>query len=223
MVTALGWLAVVALIAGNGLFVAAEFGLTAVDRARVTRLAESGDRRARAVVLALLLATVVQMLLGELVPQNLAISRPLPTARAVVPLLRGFSRVCRPVIALFNDTANAVVRWLGAVPQQELRSARSPGELAYLIGSSAEEGTLPERTAALLRRALRFGDKTAGDVMTPRVQVIALHAEQTAADLLAVARDTGRSRFPVHSGDLDDVVGVVHVKHAFAVPAGHER
>jgi len=274
MVTALGWLAVVALIAGNGLFVAAEFGLTAVDRARVTRLAESGDRRARAVlgavrelsfqlsgaqlgitvcslllgfvaepvvatalepvlaavglssgaepvavVLALLLATVVQMLLGELVPQNLAISRPLPTARAVVPLLRGFSRVCRPVIALFNDTANAVVRWLGVVPRQELRSARSPGELAYLIGSSAEEGTLPERTAALLRRALRFGDKTAGDVMTPRVQVIALHAEQTAADLLAVARDSGRSRLPVYSDDLDDVVGVVHVKHAFAVPA----
>jgi CBS domain containing-hemolysin-like protein len=272
MVTALGWLAVVGLIAGNGLFVAAEFGLTAVDRARVTRLAESGDRRARsvlqavrelsfqlsgaqlgitvcslllgfvaepvvaaalapvlaavglgaepvAVVLALLLATVVQMLLGELVPQNLAISRPLPTARAVVPLLRGFSRVCRPVIALFNDTANAVVRWLGAAPQQELRSARSPGELAYLIGSSAEEGTLPERTAALLRRALRFGDKTAGDVMTPRVQMIALSAGQTAADLLAVARDSGRSRLPVHSGDLDDVVGVVHVKHAFAVPA----
>jgi hypothetical protein len=72
------------------------------------------------VVVALLLATVVQMLLGELVPQNLAISRPLPTARAVVPLLRGFSRVCRPVIALFNDTANMVVRWLGVAPRQEL-------------------------------------------------------------------------------------------------------
>jgi CBS domain containing-hemolysin-like protein len=55
--------------------------------------------------------------------------------------------------------------------------------------------------------------------MTPRVQVLALHFEQTAADLLAVARDSGRSRFPVHTGDLDDIVGVVHVKHAFAVPA----
>jgi CBS domain containing-hemolysin-like protein len=172
-----------------------------------------------AVVLALLLATVAQMLLGELVPQNLAISRPLPVARAVVPLLRAFSRVCRPVIALFNNTANAVVRWLGAVPQQELRSARTPAELTYLIGSSAEEGTLPARTAVLLRRALRFGDKTAGEVMTPRVQVIALHAGKSAADLLALARDSGHSRFPVHLGDLDDIAGLVHVKHAFAVPA----
>jgi CBS domain containing-hemolysin-like protein len=274
MLTVLGWLAVAVLIAGNGLFVAAEFGLTAVDRARVTRLAESGDRRAAAVlqalrelsfqlsgaqlgitvcslalgfvaepvvaealepalhavglsgaaepvavVLALLLATVAQMLLGELVPQNLAISRPLPVARAVVPLQRRFSRACRPVIALFNNTANAIVRWLGAVPQQELRSARTAAELAYLIGSSAEEGTLPADTAALLRRVLRFGDKTAGDVMTPRVQVVAMHVDQSAADLLALARDTGRSRFPVHAGDLDDMVGVVHVKHAFAVPA----
>src|SRR5829696_704470 len=275
MLTVLGWLAVVVLIAGNGVFVAGEFGLTAVDRARVARMAEAGDRRARAVleaarelsfqlsaaqlgitvcslllgfvaepvvgaalepalaavgladgaepasvVLALLLATMAQMLFGELVPQNLAIARPVPTARAVVPVLRRFSRVCRAVIALFNNTANAVVRWLGVVPQEELRSARSTAELAYLIGSSAEEGTLPGPTAVLLRRALRFGDKTAGDVMTPRVQVIALYGEQTAADLLAVARDTGRSRFPVHSGDLDDVVGVVHVKHAFSIPAG---
>jgi len=275
MVTVLGWLAVAGLIAGNGLFVAAEFGLTAVDRARVARLAESGDRRARAVLqalrelsfqlsgaqlgitacslllgfvaepvvaaaldsgfaaaglsggavrpaavmLALLLATVAQMLLGELVPQNLAISRPLPVARAVVPLQRGFSRVCRPVIGLFNNTANTIVRWLGAVPRQALRSARTPAELAFLIGSAAEEGTVPARTAVLLRRALRFGDKTAGDVMTPRVQVVALHTEHSAADLLALARGSGHSRFPVHVGDLDDMVGVVHVKHAFAVPA----
>ena len=275
MLTVLGWLAVAVLIAGNGLFVAAEFGLTTVDRARLTRLAESGDRRARAVlqavhelsfqlsgaqlgittcslllgfvaepvvaaaldsgfaavgvsggavqpvavVLALLLATVAQMLLGELVPQNLAISRPLSVARAVVPLQREFSRACRPVIALCNNTANTVVRWLGAVPQEELRSARTPAELAYLVDSSADEGALPARTAMLLRRALRFGDKTAGDVMTPRVQVVALHTEHSAADLLAQARASGHSRFPVHSGDLDDVVGVVHLKHAFAVPA----
>jgi CBS domain containing-hemolysin-like protein len=273
VLTALGWLAVVVLIAGNALFVASEFALTSVDRARVTRLAESGDRRARGVLvavkdlsfqlsgaqlgitvcslllgfvaapviaeslraalhgvglqgaaepvsvaLALLLATVASMLFGELVPQNLAISQPLPVARAIIPLQRGFARGGRPVIRLFNNTANAIVRWIGVEPQQELRAARTPIELAHLIGSSAEEGTLSAGTAVLLHRALTFGDKTAGDVMTPRVQMIALRAERSAADLLSVARSSGRSRFPVHQGDRDDIVGVVHVKQAFAVP-----
>jgi CBS domain containing-hemolysin-like protein len=275
VLTALGWLAVAGLIAANGLFVAAEFALTSVDRARVRRLADAGDRRAAgvlhavrelsfqlsgaqlgiticslllgfvaepviaaairpglhrlgaaggwvdpvAVLLALLLATVAQMLLGELVPQNLAISRPLPVARAITPLQRGFSRACRPVIALFNNTANAIVRWLGATPQQELRAARTPAELAHLIGSSVQEGTLPRGIAELLRRALGFGGKDAGAMMTPRVQVVALRADRSAADLLALARSTGRSRFPVHRGDIDEIVGVVHVKHGLAVPA----
>lgn len=274
MVTLLGWVAVVALIAGNALFVAAEFALTSVDRAKAKRLADAGDRRASrvlaasqelsfqlsgaqlgitvcslllgfvaapviadvlrpaagelglpdgaaeasAVVCALLLATIAQMLFGELVPQNLAISRPLSTALAIVGFQWRFSRLLHPVISLFNSTANAIVRWLGIEPQEELRSARTPGELASLIGTSAEEGTLPREVATLLRHALTFGDKTAGDVMTPRTQMVSLDAQQTAADLLDAARSSGHSRFPVQIGHSDEVVGTVHVKRAFTVP-----
>jgi CBS domain containing-hemolysin-like protein len=178
----------------------------------------AGGANAGAVVLSLLLATVAQMLFGELVPQNLAISRPLPTALIITPVQRGFSRLFRPVIALCNDTANAVVRGLGAEPQEELRAARTPAELASLIGTSAEQGTLPGEVAGLLRRALTFGERTASDVMTPRVQVASLEAGHSAADLLDAARRLGHSRFPVQRGHLDEVVGVVHVKHAFAVP-----
>jgi CBS domain containing-hemolysin-like protein len=272
MVTSLGWLAVVALIVGNALFVAAEFSLTSVDRTRVKRLAEAGDRRAArvraatselsfqlsgaqlgitlcslllgfvaepvvadalhpvldglglpesdAVALgtALVLATLAQMLFGELVPQNLAISRPLPTALVITPFQRGFSRLFRPIIALFNGTANAIVRLLGTEPQEELRAARTPGELGSLIGTSATEGTLPVEVAALLQRTLTFGDMTAGDLMTPRVQMVSLEQRQTASDLLEVARKSGHSRFPVHRGGVDEVVGVVHVKHALGLP-----
>jgi CBS domain containing-hemolysin-like protein len=272
MLTTLGWLAVAGLILGNALFVAAEFAFTSVDRTKVNRLAETGDRRAArvqaatrelsfqlsgaqlgitlcslllgfvaepviaeafdsplqavgveselaALGLALLVATLAQMLLGELVPQNLAISRPLPTALAIAAFQRGFARLFRPVIALFNETANGIVRLLGNEPQEELRAARTPDELASLIGASAMEGTLPLEVAALLRRTLSFGDKTADDLMTPRIQMVSLDQRQTAADLLEVARHSGHSRFPVHRGDVDDVVGVVHVKHAFTVPA----
>jgi CBS domain containing-hemolysin-like protein len=276
MLTTLGWLAVAGLIIGNALFVAAEFAFTSVDRTKVKRLAETGDRRAArvqaatrelsfqlsgaqlgitlcslllgfvaepviaaafeaplhavgveselaALGLALLVATLAQMLLGELVPQNLAISRPLPTALAIAAFQRGFARLFRPVIALFNETANGIVRLLGNEPQEELRAARTPEELASLIGTSAMEGTLPLEVAALLRRTLSFGDKSAGDLMTPRVQMLSLSHRQTAADLLEVARRSGHSRFPVHRGDVDDVVGVVHVKHAFTVPAAERR
>ena len=169
-------------------------------------------------VLALLLATIAQMLFGELIPQNLALARPLGVARAIVPLQRGFVRICRPVISAFNNTANAIVRALGVEPEEELRSARTPGELSQLFGSSAERGLLPEHTARLLDRALRFADKNAEEVMTPRVQLVALRVGQTAADLMDLSRSSGRSRFPVYDEDLDDIVGAVHVKQVFSIP-----
>ncbi|MDT4910713.1 MAG: magnesium and cobalt exporter, family [Pseudonocardiales bacterium] len=168
--------------------------------------------------LALLVATIAQMLFGELIPQNLALARPLGVARAIVPLQRGFSRICRPVIAAFNNTANAIVRALGVEPEEELRSARTPGELSQLFGSSAERGLLPAHTARLLNRALRFADKNAEEVMTPRVQLVALRVGQTTADLMDLGRSSGRSRFPVYDEDLDDIVGVVHIKQVFAIP-----
>ncbi|MGH3096318.1 MAG: hemolysin family protein [Streptosporangiales bacterium] len=168
-------------------------------------------------VVALLLATLVQMLLGELVPQNLAIARPLGTALAIAPMLRIFSTAGRPVIALFNGTANQVVRLVGIEPQQELRSARTPAELSSLIDSSARQGALPTDVAALLRRSLAFSDRSATEVMTPRVHMDALRTTDTVTDLLDLARRTGHSRFPVHAGDVDEIVGTVHVKHAFGV------
>jgi len=83
---------------------------------------------------------------------------------------------------------------------------------------------LPTRTAQLLRRALAFGDKTAADVMTPRVQVEGLRRTDSAADLLATARASGRSRFPVYGDSLDEIDGVVHVKHAYTIdPAEREQ
>ncbi|HSP36936.1 MAG TPA: hemolysin family protein [Frankiaceae bacterium] len=180
-----------------------------------------------AVILALLVATVLQMILGELIPKNWAIARPLPVSRVVAGPMQVFSTLFRPLIAACNTTANAVVRRLGVEPQEELRSARTAAELDSLVRSSADSGSLPNRTAALLSRSITFGDKTAGDVMTPRTQVGALASGANVAEMLDVARTSGHSRFPVvagnrddptASGDLDDVRGVVHVKHAFAVP-----
>ncbi|SDC18555.1 hemolysin family protein [Actinokineospora iranica] len=180
----------------------------------------SGAAGVVALVIALLVATSLSMVFGELVPKNLAIARPLPTARAVAGPQAVFSRVFRWLIHALNGSANWTVRRLGVEPQEELRSARSPQELGSLVRSSEALGTLDKGTANLLSRSLRFGDRTAEDLMTPRVQVQALRADATVADLVALARASGHSRFPVHGGDLDEVRGVVHVKQVFNVPAG---
>ncbi|MGW4212257.1 hemolysin family protein [Lentzea sp. NPDC004789] len=169
--------------------------------------------------LALAIATALSMVFGELVPKNLAIAKPLETARLVVGIQSAFSTVFRWLINWMNNSANWLVRRLGVEPVEELASARSPEELGALVRTSAEHGTLDQGTAVLLDRSLRFGDRTAGELMTPRVRVEALRADATVADLVRKARETGFSRFPVHDGSLDEVRGMVHVKQAFAVPA----
>ncbi len=178
-----------------------------------------GAAGAVATTLALLLATTLSMVFGELVPKNLAIARPLDTARRVAGLQLGFTRAFRWLISGLNTAANAIVRLLGIEPAEVLRSARSPQELSSLVLSSAKQGTLDSDTASLLDRSLRFTDRVAEDLMTPRVRVAALRVEATVGDLVAASMRTGFSRFPVHGGDLDDVRGAVHVKRAFAVPA----
>jgi CBS domain containing-hemolysin-like protein len=172
-----------------------------------------------ALAIALLLANFISMLFGELVPKNLAISKPWETARRVAGFQMGFSKALGWLITGLNKAANWLVRRLGVEPADELASARSPQELGSLVRTSAAHGTLDKGTARLLDRSLRFGDRTADELMTPRVQVHALRDDATVPDLIELARATGFSRFPVHTGDLDDVIGVVHVKQVFGVPS----
>jgi CBS domain containing-hemolysin-like protein len=171
-----------------------------------------------AVALGLLIATVFSMIVGELLPQNLGISAPLATAKVVAGPQQAFTRVFRPLIRLLNGSANRVLHALGIEPQEELSSARTPEELAALVRRSAEVGTLDETTAELLTRSLDFSGRTAADVMTPRVRMQSVASDETAADVVLLTRRTGLSRFPVTGEDTDDVVGVVHLKSAIAVP-----
>lgn len=174
-----------------------------------------------ALTIALVLSTAFTMVLGELVPKNLAIARPLPTARAVQGYMRTFTRVNHRLIRWFNEVANAILRRIGIEPQEELASARSAEELTSLVRRSAEQGTLELETAALLQRSLAFGDRRADDVMTPRVRMRSLEDDEPVIKVIEAARATGFSRFPVVGDSTDEVVGIVHVKHAVSVP--HER
>ncbi|MEV6940597.1 hemolysin family protein [Streptomyces sp. NPDC051172] len=175
-----------------------------------------------ALVLGTALSTVFLMVVGELVPKNWAISSPLAVAKRVGNAQRLFSAVFRPFISHLNNTANRVVRRMGLEPTEELASARGPKELAALARHSAKEGALEADTAELFVRTLNLADLTAENVMTPRVQVIALEVQATCEDVANATRATGLSRFPVYRGSLDSVVGTAHIKDVLAIPA-HRR
>jgi CBS domain containing-hemolysin-like protein len=167
--------------------------------------------------LGLAIGTGLTMVFGELVPKNLAIARPMEVARATQRFQRTFTTAMTYPIRLLNGSANAIVRALGLEPQEELRSARSSTELASLIARSADHGTLDADTAELMERSVEFGSRTAGEIMTPRVRTQSLEVNDRAVDVIAAARESGHSRFPVLDQD-ENVVGTVHVKHAVALP-----
>ena len=171
-----------------------------------------------ALIVALFIATSVSMVFGELVAQYLAIAVPLQTARVVAGPQVLFSTLVTPLIRLTNGAANVVLRRLGIEPADELSSARSPQELVSLVRTSAKQGALDPNTAALVDRSLQFGGRSAEEFMTPRSKIESLDADDTVGDLLAMVRDTGHSRFPVTRGDLDETIGVVHLKQVFELP-----
>lgn len=168
---------------------------------------------------ALIIAVVVQMVLGELVPKTLAIARPQSTAMRLAAPMRGFTVVARPFIRLLDGSANKVVTRLGIELAEELSEARSREELAWLIRSSGLEGSMRPTRARLLTRAIRFAERDAADVLVPRVSVSAIEHHQSVAHLVALSSQTGYSRFPVIGADIDDVVGVALVKNVYEVPS----
>jgi CBS domain containing-hemolysin-like protein len=169
-------------------------------------------------IIAITIATLLSMIVGELVPKNFALSLPRQTAKVVVPFQWAFTTVFRPAIAVLNGSANAILRSLGVEPKEELSGARTAEELASLVRRSASEGRLEADTATLLSRTLAFSQHTAQDVMTPRPRVAAVERGDSAQSVIDLARTTGHSRFPVMDESIDDIVGIVHVKQAVAVP-----
>jgi CBS domain containing-hemolysin-like protein len=270
---ALGLLAITVLVILNGLYVAGEFALVAVDRTKIEALSEGGDRKAAGVLaglrtlsfqlsgaqlgititsllvgfileptvgealrpaleaiglpertalgvsvaLALVLATAAQMIFGELLPKNLAIARPTSVAYWITPFLRFSNAMFKPLILFLNAAANASVRLFGIEPQEELSSARSLEELEVLIQSSRAGGALQESAYSLLTRSISFGEKTAGDALVPRTSMVTLRAEETLVELTEKSLRSGHSRFPIIGDDVDDIIGVVHVKDAIRV------
>ena len=168
-----------------------------------------------AITLALVFATMAQMVFGELAPKNLAIAKPEPVARALAPSMWLFLRIAGPIIRLFDGSANRLLRAIGVEPVEELHGAVSTEELDLIVDSSAESGHLTAGQAALLERAIDFGELEASDAMVPWNRVVTIDVDATAADLRDLMAST-HSRFPVVDVD-GQVQGIVHAKDLLGV------
>jgi len=262
-----GLVAIGVLLVVNAFFVAAEFSLVAVERARIDAASEAGERPARrvrrlqesltrhlsgaqfgitlaalllgfvaeptvarilsgdahatgaSVALAIGMATVLHLVVAEQVPKYVALAIPERTALALAPAITAYGVATRLLVDLLNWTANAIVRFLGVEPKGQIQVSRTLDELEDLVETSAGDGSIDPDEAILLRRSIRFADKTAADALVPRVAIEALQRDEPATALVRLSLDSGHSRFPVYGVDLDDIVGVVHVKSLYGRPA----
>ncbi|WP_284975321.1 hemolysin family protein [Arthrobacter sp. efr-133-TYG-104] len=175
--------------------------------------------RSIALVVAMAIATLLSMLLGELVPKNMAIALAFPLGKRLARPQLVFTAVFKPAIVVLNGFSNKVLNLFGLEAKEEISGARTPAELASLVRRSAEMGTLDAGTATFVARTLNFSGRSAADVMTPRIRMETIDADEPVAEILNAARRTGYSRFPVIGDSADDIRGVVHIKKAVAVPA----
>ncbi|MGX6602605.1 hemolysin family protein [Micromonosporaceae bacterium Da 78-11] len=171
------------------------------------------------IAFALLTATVVQMVLGELAPKNLAIARAEALAKALSRSTLMYLKVFGLVIRLFDKAAGRLLRRIGIEPIEELSECATEEDLEQIIAESRADGQLDPELSTLLDRGLDFRGRTANEVMVPRVDVHTLPGSATAADVVALL-DTGRSRFPVRGSGagFDEIIGVIGIADVLTVP-----
>jgi CBS domain containing-hemolysin-like protein len=173
----------------------------------------SGAGHAVSFVIALTLATYLHMLLGEMVPKNIALAEPVRSALLLGPPLVTLSRALRPVIFTINAFANALLKLLGIHTRDEVTSTFSDAELARLVKDSGAAGLIDDRAQERLHDALELGRRPVRDVVLPLEGVVYARVGVTPEELERLSAESGFSRFPV----VDEgrrIVGYLHVKDA---------
>jgi magnesium and cobalt exporter, CNNM family len=171
-----------------------------------------------ALILTLLFSTVVQMIIGELAPKNLAIARAVPVAKTLSRSTLAYRAITAPVVRLFDNTSNWLLRLAGIEPVQELPEGATAEDLEQIIADAQAGGHLDAETSRLMEHGLEFRQHIAAEAMAPRVSVTTVSADEPLTGVVALLERTGHSRFPVLGpGGVDDIIGVVGVFDVLAV------
>ena len=279
MTTALELLAVAVIVAANGFFVAAEYGLVTVRRTRMQELDAQGSRPAKrvlrlleqpprfisaiqlgvtlsslglgaigepvvsrllerpldllpeswhtsvattiSVILAFTILSYFHVVMGEIVPKSFTLQHPERVALLAAGPISVFYVIFRPFIWVLVRSSATVLRWFGVSASSGVTLVHSEEELKMLVTASREKGVLEEEEQEMLHKVFEFADKDAVDVMVPRPDVVAVPVGLPVQEVLRLVLSHPFTRYPVFDGELDDIVGVLHVRDLFS--ALHER
>jgi CBS domain containing-hemolysin-like protein len=169
-----------------------------------------------AFVIALTLATYLHMLIGEMVPKNIALAAPVPTALLLGPPLVALTRALKPVIFGINAFANTLLKLLRVEPKDEVESVFTDDQLARMVVEAGEAGLLSPADGERLRDALELGRRPVGEILVPAQKMRTVDASVTPARLERVAAEAGYSRFPV-TGSEGALLGYLHIKDTLGV------
>jgi len=183
----------------------------------------SGVVHTIAFVVALTIVAFLHMVIGEMVPKNVAIADPERTMLALAVPNRAYVTVFGPVLRILNALSNAGVRLLGVEPRDELATAASAEELAAMLGASRDEGLIEDVAHQLLTGALDLGDRRIATVMVPPDRVVWLPRTATPAEAEALVVASGHTRLLVAGAGVEDLLGFVHAKDLLTLsgPARH--
>jgi CBS domain containing-hemolysin-like protein len=164
-------------------------------------------------VIAVTILTYLHIVIGEMVPKALALQRADKTALYVSPIIRGLQIVILPLVVTLNGVGNRLLRLVGIVRREVDRERyHTAEELQFIVRESQEGGMLRGEAGEILRDLFEFGDRTAGEVMVPRVLLTGIPVGAEPDELRAIVRTHPHTRYPVYSGDLDNIIGSLHIK-----------
>ncbi|WP_171117048.1 MULTISPECIES: hemolysin family protein [Streptomyces] len=169
-----------------------------------------------AFVIALSVATYLHMLIGEMVPKNIALAAPVATALLLGPPLVALTRALRPVIFGINAFANALLKLLRVEPKDEVEAVFTDDQLARMVVDSSAAGLLSPADGERLRDALELGTRPVGEILVPAQQMRTVLHTITPAELERIAAEAGYSRFPV-TGPMGTLLGYLHIKDTLGI------
>jgi CBS domain containing-hemolysin-like protein len=172
-------------------------------------------------IIALAIVTFLHLVVGEMVPKNIAIASPEATVRWLVLPYRAYLLVARPLVVTLNYLANVGCRLVGVEPRDELHASHSVAELAAIVSLSSREGGIEADSAEVLQGALDFAERPVGEIVRPLSEIATLRMGATAAQAEAVVVSTGQTRIPIVSPALGEarIVGYLHAKDLLKIPA----
>ena len=164
-------------------------------------------------VIAVVILTYLHIVLGEMVPKSLALQGAERAALALAPVMAGVRIALYPLVVALNGIGNGILRLMGVVRQRgSVEQYHTAEELRYIVRDSLEGGVLGRESGRVFQELLEFGDLTAGEVLVPRVRIEGIPLHATGDELAELLRTSPHTRYPVYRDDLDDIVGILHVK-----------